>query len=96
MKTRRELATLWQLESMIRMRNSLLNWEKGWLNSPMNKRVRFQSHLNRRFLNRSSLLEMVNIKMFKLEFTRTNLEKSTAAYQSAKKLMAFTRGKELM
>ena len=29
MKTRRELATLWQLELTMRMRNSLLNWGKN-------------------------------------------------------------------
>ena len=40
MKTR-ELATLWQLEAMIGMRNSLPNGDKGWLNSPMNKMVKF-------------------------------------------------------
>ena len=48
---------------------------KGWLNSPMNKRVKFQSHLNHRISNWSRLLEMVNIKMFLLEFMQTSLEK---------------------
>ena len=74
-ENKEEISYSLAMELMMRMRNSLLNWEKGWLNSPMNKRVKFQNHLNHRISNWLRLLRVVNTRTCMLEFTRANLEK---------------------
>ena len=57
---------------------------------------KFQNHLNDQMSNWLRLLEMASIRTCILEFTPASLEKRTATYQSARKLMAFTRGKGLI
>ena len=43
--------------------------EKGWVNSPMMKRAKFQNHSNHQISNWLRLLQMVNKRMCMPEFT---------------------------